>query len=220
MTISGVVAHWYFEQGGSFQQASDPKHQDEDREGSNLSESGLPGVGGAGVDLYSSESGMMEESLSAPGPSAPGAWDPPSSAQPQSSSTPNPYLDEATSITSIDLVRANFMKATGSSLGTIIRSSFLLTLSYVLLLVSSIARRFARLLITPGTPAFLSPLLHLATLLAGISSIVKGVSEYGLIYVGVTGEGWKKSTKAAGRVTVKFGRKGALDGESKRKKLQ
>lgn len=201
VTISGVVSHWYYEKGGNFtsQEGLEPKIQTvegEGEDGSNLSESVFPG--------------MMGNSASEIGPSAPpGAWDPPKSR------SQNPYELETSnsSISSIDLVRSNFLRATGTSLGTIIQSSFLLTLSYILLIISSVARRLARLLITPGTPAFLSPLLHFATLLAGLSAIVKGVSEYGLVYTGVTGENWTKSTKVAGVVTGRFGRKGALDGE-------
>ncbi|CAO1616179.1 unnamed protein product [Parajaminaea phylloscopi] len=114
--------------------------------------------------------------------------------------------------TASDLVRASFLRATGPSLGTILLSALLLALSRALLIISWVSRTIAALLSSPQVPTFLHPLAHLAYLLSGAGGVIKGVSDYTLIYTGITGQGFWVSSRRCSRILVKRGAQGVMEG--------
>lgn len=114
--------------------------------------------------------------------------------------------------TASDLVRASFLRATGPSFGTILLSALLLALSRALLMISWISRTFAVVLSSPQVPAFLHPLAHLAYLVSGAGGVIKGVSDYTLVYTGITGQGFWTSSRRCSRLIVKRGAQGVMEG--------
>ncbi|CAO1635380.1 unnamed protein product [Jaminaea pallidilutea] len=116
--------------------------------------------------------------------------------------------------TASDLVRASFLRATGPSLGTILLSALLLASSRVLVLLSFVTRTLASILSSPSVPSFLHPLAHLAYLLSGAGGVIKGVSDYTLIYTGITGQGFWASSRRCSRLLVRntAGRSGRSKG--------
>lgn len=120
--------------------------------------------------------------------------------------------------TARDIVRASFLRATGPSFGTILLSALLMALSRLLILFAFAARNLARLLSSPSVPSFLHPLAHLAYLVSGAGSIIKGVSDYTLVYAGITGQGFWKSSRRCGRILARGGVKGVMEGECEDKR--
>lgn len=135
-----------------------------------------------------------EDSL--PGPT-PGGWLP-------------PHGDEADDAgpDATEVVRAAFARATGPALGTICLSALLLSLARAGALAAEGARRVTR----SRLPTFLQPLTHLAALLAGTSAVLRGFSDYALVYVGISGENFWVSAKRAARLASRHGVKGVMEG--------
>jgi hypothetical protein len=110
--------------------------------------------------------------------------------------------------TQVDIVRASFVRATGPALGTICLSSLVLALAKLGSVMASSTRWINRKLSAQTRFAVvLQPMAHFAALLAGISTILQGFSDYALIYVGVTGDSFaaaaRRSTRLVGRHHVK-----------------
>lgn len=110
--------------------------------------------------------------------------------------------------TQVDIVRASFVRATGPALGTICLSALVLALAKLGSVMASTTRWINRKLSSQTRfPAILQPIAHVAAILAGISTILQGFSDYALIYVGVTGDSFaaaaRRSTRLVGRHNVK-----------------
>lgn len=159
-----------------------------------------PGPENPNASAYS-EAG--EDSLPGPAPgdwlgTAPGAQDPQALAAP----------------TQIDIVRASFARATGPALGTVCAAALVLSLARLGMAIASAARRTSRAMSARGTPAFLQPLAHVAALLAGLSAVLQGLSDFALVYVGVTGEGFAAAARRSARLVRGHGVKGVMEGKS------
>lgn len=144
------------------------------------------------------DSTMDESSSSIPGP-APGNW----------------LGDEEAhqGPTQVEIVRASFNRAMGSALGTVCASALILTLARLAALVASSARKISRQLSMPGRPSWMQPIAHVAAILAGISALLQGLSDYALIYVGITGEGFTAAARRSSRLVTRHSVKGLMDGE-------
>ncbi|KDQ10206.1 hypothetical protein BOTBODRAFT_190664 [Botryobasidium botryosum FD-172 SS1] len=96
----------------------------------------------------------------------------------------------------VDATRAAFVRATGPSLGSVCLGAVLLALIRWSLVLLRFVRRMT-------TPAHLIPLsaFHPLTILAGMISVLDSLSAYGLVYVGVTGEGFWVSARRARELT-------------------
>lgn len=228
--VAATVSHWYFygppsredheedeESGpaaGAFAKGGrgvTEEEEEEDQAGSaseegsiaDQDESEILGLGGLGDDEDTRPS------------SAPGAFSRSSPAgvsrTAQDQESPLAHRNP----TSANLVRSSFLRATGPSLGTILLSSLLLSLSTLLLILSSLSRLLASLLSSPSIPlpTIFHPLAHLAYLLSGVGNVLGEMSEYTLIYSGITGRGFWKSTRRCGRLVARRGVKGLMEGE-------
>ncbi|KAK0531933.1 hypothetical protein OC835_003514 [Tilletia horrida] len=69
-----------------------------------------------------------------------------------------------------------------------------------------------RYLASRGVSIWLQPVGHGAAVLAGLTAVAQSVSEYALIYTGVTGEAFWKGARRAGRLVSRHGVKGVMDG--------
>ncbi|PWN39761.1 hypothetical protein IE81DRAFT_368825 [Ceraceosorus guamensis] len=114
--------------------------------------------------------------------------------------------------TQVDIVRASFARATGPALGTVLIAALVLSLARLAALIAATARSASRQLAYPRVPALLSPLAHAAAMLAGLSAVLKGVSDFALVYTGITNEPFWSSTRRAGRVARGVSVKGVMDG--------
>jgi hypothetical protein len=113
----------------------------------------------------------------------------------------------------VDIVRASFIRATGSALGTVCLSALMLSIARVGILVASSARWAHRKMSSSSRiPSFLHPLTHLVALLAGTSALLQGLSDYALIYVGVTGDGFAAAARRSTRLTSKQSIKSVMEG--------
>lgn len=139
---------------------------------------------------------------------APGAW----TADDDSPELETSQLDHRNP-TADAIVRSAFLRATGPSLGTILLSALLLAVSRAFLALSYLSRTLASLLTSPSIPGFLHPLAHVAYLLSGVGGVIKGISDYTLIYTGITGRGFWTSSRRCGRIITKRGVKGIVEGE-------
>ncbi len=119
--------------------------------------------------------------------------------------------------TSLEIVRAAFARATGPAIGTICASAFVLAATQLAAIVANNARRTSRW-IAHRHPAgravsiWLQPIAHVAAILAGLSVLLQGVSNYVLIYVGITGESFSVASKRSARLAGLGGIRGVLDG--------
>jgi hypothetical protein len=138
-----------------------------------------------------------EDSL--PGP-APGDW--------LGTQDPSPLEP-----TQLEIVRASFSRATGPALGTICAAALALAIARVGMLIAGLARRTSRAISHPRTPDFLQPLAAGAALLAGLSAVLSGISDFALIYVGVTGEGFAAATRRSARLVRGRAVKSVMDGK-------
>ncbi|UZJ57396.1 hypothetical protein CBS101457_006716 [Exobasidium rhododendri] len=159
-------------------------------------EDGVEEEGGAKLyDVNDHEEEEEEEEEEAlPGP-APGTW-----LGEEQSSKRGP--------TQVDIVRASFVRATGPALGTICLSALVLAVARVGSVMATTTRWINRKLSSQSRfPAILQPMAHLAAILAGISTILQGFSDYALVYVGVTGDSFaaaaRRSSRLVGRQSVK-----------------
>lgn len=114
----------------------------------------------------------------------------------------------------VEVVRASFNRAVGSALGTVCASALILTLARLAALVASSARKISRQLSMPGRPSWMQPIAHVAAILAGISALLQGLSDYALIYVGITGESFLAASRRSTRLITRHTVKGIMDGES------
>ncbi|KAK0548040.1 hypothetical protein OC845_003797 [Tilletia horrida] len=69
-----------------------------------------------------------------------------------------------------------------------------------------------RFVASRGVSMWLQPVGHGAAVLAGLTAVAQSVSEYVLIYTGVTGEAFWKGARRAGRLVSRHGVKGVMDG--------
>lgn len=108
----------------------------------------------------------------------------------------------------VDIVRASFVRATGPALGTICLSALVLALAKLGAVMASTTHWINRKLSSSTRfPAVLQPMAHVAAILAGVSTLLQGFSDYALVYVGVTGDGFaaaaRRSTRLVSRHSVK-----------------
>lgn len=214
VVVSSTVSHWYFHGPPSKEEdeeaanpplftasAATPRRNQEQPSTSVLDdeEDSVAGNGEESsiIGLGASESGH-----------APGAWASESTGRKDNTADELEHRNP----TAKDIVRASFLRATGPSFGTILMSALLLAVSRLLILFSILARNLARALSSPTVPTFLHPLAHLAYLVSGTGSVIKGLSDYTLIYAGITGQGFWKSSRRCGRILARGGAKGVMDG--------
>ncbi|CAO1634595.1 unnamed protein product [Sympodiomycopsis kandeliae] len=218
VVVSSTVSHWYFH---------GPPSKEEDEEEGNVRLfagqgpkrplSGPQRVDEEDDDVEEGASAVETSSVIGLGASeaegqsqAPGAW----------SNTRKAVEDEEEEDTALshrnptarDIVRASFLRATGPSFGTILLAALLLAISRLLILLSILARNLARLLTSPSIPTIFHPLAHLAYLISGTGNVIKGVSDYTLIYAGITGQGFWKSSRRCSRILSRGGVKGLMEG--------
>ena len=148
----------------------------------------------------------VEDDEALPGP-APGTW-----LGEEQSSKRGP--------SQIDIVRASFVRASGPALGTICLSAFVLALAKLGSVMASTTRWINRKLSAQTRfPAVLQPMAHVAAILAGISTILQGFSDYALIYVGVTGDGFAAAARRSARLVSRHNVKTIMEGERLRGSL-
>ncbi|CAD6977834.1 unnamed protein product [Tilletia controversa] len=139
-----------------------------------------------------------------------------------------------------DVVRASLSRATGPSFGTIILAALVLSLLRLATIVAWCARRVSKAIArsasqrlvsaagagvgvgpialgldnvaSRGLSIWMQPVGHGAAVLAGLTAVAQSVSEYALVYTGVTGEGFWKGARRAGRLVGRHGVKGVMDG--------
>ncbi|KAE8216918.1 hypothetical protein CF326_g9647, partial [Tilletia indica] len=139
-----------------------------------------------------------------------------------------------------DVVRASLARATGPSFGTIILAALVLSLLRLATIMAWCARRVSkaiarsaerpialgmddggivggmgRFVASRGLSIWLQPVGHGAAVLAGLTAVAESVSEYALVYTGVTGEAFWKGARRAGRLVGRHGVKGVMDGPSR-----
>lgn len=113
----------------------------------------------------------------------------------------------------IEIVRASFIRATGPALGTICLSALILSAARVGTSMAATARwAHQKLSSWSRLPSILQPLTHLVALLAGISALLQGLSDYALIYVGVTGEGFMAAARRSSRLVTRQSAKSIVEG--------
>lgn len=113
----------------------------------------------------------------------------------------------------IDIVRASFIRATGPALGTICMSAFMLSIARVGAMMAASARWAHRKLSSSSrVPTFMQPLTYVVAMLAGVSALLQGLSDYALIYVGVTGDGFAAAARRSARLTGRQGVKSVMEG--------
>lgn len=112
----------------------------------------------------------------------------------------------------IDIVRASFIRATGPALGTICMSAFMLSIARVGTWMAASARwAHRKLSASSRVPAFMQPLTYVVAMLAGVSALLQGLSDYALIYVGVTGDGFAAAARRSARLTGRQGVKSVME---------
>lgn len=113
----------------------------------------------------------------------------------------------------VDIVRASFIRATGPALGTICMSAFMLSIARVGTWMAASARwAHRKLSASSRVPAFMQPLTYVVAMLAGVSALLQGLSDYALIYVGVTGDGFAAAARRSARLTGRQGVKSVMEG--------
>ncbi|PWN18319.1 hypothetical protein BCV69DRAFT_314839 [Microstroma glucosiphilum] len=227
--VAATVSHWYFYGPPSREEQEEDEESgpaagafakggrgvtEEEEEGD---ETGSASEDGTIADEEESEilglGGLGEEEDAGPS-KAPGAFSRSSPAEASRAAKTQESPLAHRNPTSANLVRSSFLRATGPSLGTILLSSLLLSLSTLLLILSSLSRLLASLLSSPSIPlpTIFHPLAHLAYLLSGVGNVLGEMSEYTLIYSGITGRGFWKSTRRCGRLVARRGVKGLMEG--------
>lgn len=108
----------------------------------------------------------------------------------------------------IEIVRASFVRATGPAIGTICLSALVLAIARTGSTMASTTRWINRKLASQTRfPAILQPMAHMAAIMAGLSSILQGFSDFTLVYVGITGDSFaaaaRRSTRLVSRHSVK-----------------
>lgn len=130
---------------------------------------------------------------------------------------PGTWLDEETSKRSpshVDIVRASFVRATGPALGTVCLSALVLALARLGSVMASTTSWINRKLSSQTRfPAILQPMAHVAALLAGVSTILQGFSDYALVYVGVTGDSFSVAARRSTRLVSRHNVKTIMEGE-------
>lgn len=202
VTVAGVVSHWYF-YNSTRGKSKNPQP---------------PGAMPANEEEQEGEESTY--GFGADGQSGGGLW-------PGTEST---SLDDmARSLvgdpTSLEVVRASFARATGAAIGTICASAFVLAATQLAAIIANNARRASRIIAqragaaagagsvaTRALPLWLQPLAHVTALLAGLSVLIRGVSDYVLVYVGITGDPFWVASKRAARLATQGGAKGIMDG--------
>jgi hypothetical protein len=114
----------------------------------------------------------------------------------------------------VDIVRASFLRAIGPALGTICLSALVLAMAKLGSIMATTTRWINRKLATQTRfPAIFQPMAHLAALLAGLSTILQGFSDYALVYVGVTGDGFATAARRSTRLVTRHNVKTIIEGE-------
>ncbi|PWN26186.1 hypothetical protein BDZ90DRAFT_47837 [Jaminaea rosea] len=220
VTVASVVSHWYF-YGPPSEEMTD-EEQDAGGGEAALSSGGRKLKRGAqeqadeGDEDDATERGSstssevlgLGESLPGAMSDVPGGYKDPTHPHDSSEDAQLSHRNPTAS----DLVRASFLRATGPSLGTVLLSALLLAFSRLLVLVSFLARTLASILSSPNIPAFLHPLAHVAYLLSGAGGVIKGVSDYTLVYTGITGADFWRSSRRCSRLVVRRGARGVVEG--------
>lgn len=113
------------------------------------------------------------------------------------------------------IVRASFVRATGPALGTICISALMLSVARVGMAIAASARWMHRKLSASSSrfPVLLQPLTYVVALLAGISALLQGLSDYALIYVGVTGDGFMPAARRSSRLVSRHSVKSIMEGK-------
>lgn len=204
VVVSSVVSHWYF---------FGPPSEESPATKTPAFQEGVSKLRRGEREEDDASDRMDEESeiIGIGGDALPGAFDGSDSRVAAGSDIDDEQLEHRNP-TASDLVRASFLRATGPSLGTILLSALLIALSRALLLISWVSRTMAAVLSSPQVPPFLHPLAHLAYLLSGAGGVIKGVSDYTLVYTGITGQGFWTSSRRCSRLIVKRGTQGIMEG--------
>lgn len=147
--------------------------------------------------LYDVDDDQEDDALPAP---PPGTW------HDEESSKRNP--------SHVDIVRASFVRATGPALGTVCLSALVLALARLGSVMAHTTSWINRKLSSQTRfPAILQPMAHVAALLAGVSTILQGFSDYALVYVGVTGDGFVVAARRSSRLVSRHNVKTIMEGE-------
>lgn len=131
---------------------------------------------------------------------------------------PGHWLDEEQTSkkgpSQIEIVRASFVRATGPALGTVCLSALVLALAKLGSVMASTTHWINRKLTAQTRfPAVLQPMAHFAAILAGISTLLQGFSDYALIYVGVTGDAFTAAARRSTRLVSRHSVKTITEGE-------
>lgn len=114
----------------------------------------------------------------------------------------------------IDIVRASFVRATGPALGTVCLSALVLALAKLGSVMASTTHWINRELTAQTRfPTVLQPMAHVAAILAGVSTLLQGFSDYALIYVGVTGDNFTAAARRSTRLVSRHSVKTITEGE-------
>ncbi|KAE8221693.1 hypothetical protein CF319_g4984 [Tilletia indica] len=232
VTIAGVVSHWYFHRTG-------PEGASMNAPPSATAAGNAPPAAGTSEAGPSAATSTAAKTGGASPKPAAGAWlaeeDRPRSRNANARGggggggliPPTPE----------DVVRASLARATGPSFGTIILAALVLSLLRLATIMAWCARRVSkaiarsaerpialgmddggivggmgRFVASRGLSIWLQPVGHGAAVLAGLTAVAQSVSEYALVYTGITGEAFWKGARRAGRLVGRHGVKGVMDG--------